>query len=279
MTIAELLSEARRALAAAPFAPATREATLLLGHVLELDEARILAHSRDSVASTAEARFRALLKRRLSGEPVAYLTGEREFYGRPFQVDRRVLIPRPETEHLIETVLGLHLPAHPLILDLGTGSGAIGITLALELPRSEILATDLSLGALAIASLNRKRHRLEARVRLIQGNLADPVSLSRVDLVVSNPPYIDFEERPELSPEVRDFEPGLALYASRRGLSVIEDLLDAAALLRPGVPLLLEIGAGQSEEIRRRLPGAPLALEEVKRDYAGIDRIVVLRRR
>lgn len=279
MTIAELLSEARRALAAAPFAPPTREATLLLGHVLDLDEARILAHSRDSVAIEAEARFRALLERRLSGEPVAYLTGEREFYGRAFHVDPRVLIPRPETEHLIETVLALQLPAHPLVLDLGTGSGAIGITLALELAGSKIIATDLSLGALAIAALNRRRHRLETRVGLIRGNLADAVSLSRIDLVVSNPPYIDLEERPELSPEVRDFEPDLALYANRRGLSVIEELLDAGALLRPGVPLLLEIGAGQSEEIRRRLPSTSLALEEVKRDYAGIDRIVVLRRR
>lgn len=279
MTIAELLAEARRALAAATFAPPTREAALLLSHVLQLDEARLLAHSNEALARPEEERFRSLLARRLRGEPIAYLTNEREFYGRPFHVDRRVLIPRPETEHLIEAALVQSLPAGPTILDLGTGSGAIAITLALELPSSRVIATDLSLDALAVADLNRRRHALERRLALLAGDLADALALGKIDMVVSNPPYIDPADRASLSPEIREFEPETALYASARGLSIIERVLTIGSDLRPGVPLVIEVGAGQSSELRDRFPSATLIIDEVKRDYAGIERIVVLRRR
>lgn len=279
MTIAELLAEARRALAAAPFAPPTREAALLLGYVLRLDEARLLAHSNQLLAEPDEERFRLLLARRLRGEPIAYLTNEKEFYGRPFYVDQRVLIPRPETEHLIEAALAQSLPPRPWILDLGTGSGAIAITLALELPDSRVLATDLALGALAVAALNRRRHALENRVSLLACDLANAITLSKIDMVVSNPPYIDSADKASLSPEVRDFEPDTALFASARGLSIIERVLAIGSDLRPGVPLVIEVGVGQSMELRDQLPSATLLVEEVKRDYAGIERIVVLKRR
>lgn len=279
MTIAELLAEAKPALAAAPFAPPTREASLLLGHVLGLGEAQLLARSGDQVPEEEEKRFRHLLARRLGGEPVAYLTSGREFYGRPFHVDRRVLIPRPETEHLIEAALALDLPAQSRILDVGTGSGAIAITLALELPASTVVATDLSFPALTVALLNRRRHGLMNRIALVRCDLGKPLDLSSFDLMVSNPPYISPTDMASLSPEIRDFEPAAALYASSGGLAVIERLLGMASGLRPGVPLLLEVGAGQSDELRLRLPSATLELEAVKRDYAGFERIVVLRRR
>ena len=143
--IGELLRDARRRLAAAPFEISRREAALLLARVLGRGEASILAHAEEAVGDDDTERFRALLERRLTGEPMAYLFGEREFYGRPFTVDSRVLIPRPETEHLIETALALDLPPRPRIADAGTGSGAIAVTLALELPGARLLATDVSL--------------------------------------------------------------------------------------------------------------------------------------
>jgi len=279
MTIAELLAEARRALAAAPFAPVSREAGLLLGRVLGFSEAQLLARSDTPVPPAEEGRFRRLLERRLRGEPVSYLTKEREFYGRTFHVDQRALIPRPETEHLIEAALARELPPRPWIFDLGTGSGAIALTLALELPGSRVIASDLSLDALAVAAINRRRYGLEDRVVLLACDLADAVALPQIDMLVSNPPYIDPADRSSLSPEIRDFEPDIALYASGRGLAIVERVLTTASNLRSGVPLLIEVGAGQSKQLQRRLPNASLAIEETKRDYAGIERIVVLKRR
>ena len=140
-TVRQLLAEARPLLAATPFGAPTREAMLLLGHVLGLAEARLLAWEETAVDPVAAERFRALLARRLTGEPVAYLTGEREFWGRSFHVDPRVLIPRPETEHLVELALGLRLPASPWILDVGTGSGILAVTLALAIPGSRVVAS------------------------------------------------------------------------------------------------------------------------------------------
>ena len=153
-TVQGLLVEARRRLAAAPFAPPAREAGLLLAHALGVSEAQVLARHDEDVPAAAADRFLALLERRLAGEPFAYLTGEREFYGRGFRVDRRVLIPRPETEHLVEAALALPLPPGPRILDLGTGSGCLAVTLAAELPAATVVATDLSLAALAVARAN-----------------------------------------------------------------------------------------------------------------------------
>src|SRR4029079_11845729 len=143
-TIRQLLAEARPRLAATSFGAPPREALLLLGHVLGLSEAQALARGDSDVPARAEARFRELLERRLTGEPAAYLMGEREFYGRPFFVDSRVLIPRPETEHVVEEALAASLPKRPRILDVGTGSGCLAVTLALEIPGSCVVATDLS---------------------------------------------------------------------------------------------------------------------------------------
>jgi release factor glutamine methyltransferase len=277
-SVGQLLSEARPRLAATPFGAPTREALLLLGHVLGLSEARVLARVDDEVPPTVERRFRELLERRLGGEPVAYLLGEREFYGRSFSVDSRVLIPRPETEHVVEAALAEALPAAPRILEVGTGSGCLAVTLALELPGSRVVATDLSAGALAVAAKNARRLGAADRVSLVRADLTDGLDLSRFDLVVSNPPYVDRSEIPQISLEVRDFEPHQALFPPGAGDSVLARLFARCTELRPGVGLVAEIGCGQLEAARRHVEAAGLALAGVREDYSGIPRVVVLRR-
>ncbi len=216
-TIGQLLAEARPLLAATPFGASTREARLLLGHVLGLSEGKVLAREEMAVPPEAERRFRDLLARRLAGEPVSYLTGEREFWGRPFAVDSRVLIPRPETEHLVEVALELRLPEAPWILDVGTGSGILAVTLALEIPGSRAVAVDLSPGALAVAARNAHRLGAADRISFLGADLTAALDLRRFDLVVSNPPYVDRSEIPEISLEVLRFRaPPGALSARRR---------------------------------------------------------------
>jgi release factor glutamine methyltransferase len=280
-TLGQLLAEARPRLAATSFGAPPREAFLLLGHVLGLSEAQILAREDRPVSEEDAARFRALVARRLTGEPVAYLTGEREFYGRTFQVDRRVLIPRPETEHLIETALALDLPERPRILDVGAGSGCIAVTLALEIPGARVAATDLSPGALEVAAGNARRLIPPGSrpVGLIRADLTGGVDLSRLDLVVSNPPYVDPSEAASMSPEVCNFEPSLALFPPGPGDSILARLFSECADLRSGVMLLVEIGYGQLDAARRHAEASGLDVAGVTPDYAGIPRILSLRRR
>ncbi|MEA2602488.1 MAG: release factor glutamine methyltransferase [Acidobacteriota bacterium] len=279
-TLRQLLAEARPRLAATSFGAPPREALLLLGHVLGLSEAQALARGDSEVPARAESRFRELLERRLTGEPAAYLMGEREFYGRVFCVDSRVLIPRPETEHVVEeaiAVITAALPARPWILDVGTGSGCLAVTLALEIPGSCVVATDLSPGALAVAAKNARR--LGARISLLGTDLTAGLDLARFDLVVSNPPYVDLADAPLLSPEVCNFEPALALFAPGSGDSVLARLFAQCAALRPGVSLAVEIGYGQLDAARRHAEASGLEVLRVRADYAGIPRVVVLRRR
>jgi release factor glutamine methyltransferase len=275
-TVRDLLTDARGRLAAAPFRPPAREAVLLLGKVLSLSEAQVLARDEREVEPAAAERFQDLLARRLTGEPVAYLFGEREFFGRTFQVDRRVLIPRPETEHVIEEALAAPLPPAPWILDIGAGSGILAITLALEIPGSRVVATDLSPGALAVTTANARR--LGARVDLLGADLARGLDLHRFDLVVSNPPYIDRGDAPTLSPEVYGFEPHPALFAPGSGDSILARLFTELRGLRSGVQLLLEIGYGQLEDARRRAEAEGWLFLGARSDYAGIPRVLMLQR-
>jgi len=281
-TIARLLAEARARLAATPFGAPPREAALLLGRVLGLSEAQVLARDDSAVPPEAAAVFHDLLTRRLAGEPVAYLLGEREFYGRLFHVDSRVLIPRPETEHAVEVALALPLPPRPLLLDIGTGSGCLAVTLAAELPGARAMATDLSPGALAVAAGNARRHGVGDRVDPLASDLAAALDLARFALVVSNPPYIDPAEAPRLSPEVCNFEPHLALFSPGAGDSTLARLFAEcgrrAGGLAPGAHLVVEIGDGQIEAARRHAAAASLALDGVRRDLAGIPRVLTLHR-
>lgn len=279
-TISQLLAEARPRLAATAFGAPPREAALLLGWLLGLSEAQILAHGEREVPEETAERFRSLLERRLTGEPVAYLLGEREFYGRPFAVDPRVLIPRPETEHVVEEALAVSLPERPWILDVGTGSGILPVTLALEIPGARTVGTDVSPGALAVASGNARRHGVADRARFLGADLAHGLDLSRFDLVVSNPPYIDAGDAPSLSPEVVNFEPHVALFAPGSGDSVLARLFSLLGVgLRPGIRAIVEIGFGQVEAARRHAEASGLHFAGVRHDYAGIPRVVVLERR
>jgi release factor glutamine methyltransferase len=273
----ELLARARERLAAAPFAPPRREALLLLGHVLGLSEAQVLARPERAVEAPAAARFEALVERRLGGEPVAYLTGVKEFYGRPFAVDPRVLIPRPETEHVIEAALAAPLPSRPRILDLGTGSGCLAVTLALELPGARVVATDASPAALAVAAANARRLGA-AGVRCAAADRYVGLDLAAFDLVVANPPYIDPADAASLSPEITGFEPHAALFAPGRGEAMLADLIAGAAALRPGAWLVVEIGRGQLQALRRHAAPAGLHVAAVIDDYAGIPRAIRLER-
>jgi release factor glutamine methyltransferase len=280
VTIREAVEEGRRRLSGEGIESPGREARLLLGSILGAGEARLLAGDDEAVEAGLFARFRALLDRRARGEPAAYLLGRREFYGRDFVVDERVLIPRPETEHLVEVALGFDLPTAARVVDVGTGSGAIALTLAAERPSWRVVATDLSLGALACARANRDRLGLAAQVGLARADLDAALALDAFDLVVSNPPYVDPLDESLVEAGVRTWEPHLALFAAERGLAVIARLLDAAARLEPGARLAFEIGFGQRDAVldlaRRR---GFLELETVVDDAAGTPRDVVFKRR
>lgn len=275
--VRDLLDAARRRIAEASDLEA-REASLLLAHVLGLSEAQLLARDREPVPESRRRQFDSLLARRLHGEPIAYLTGEREFYGRAFTVDPRVLIPRPETELLVDEALRLDLDPAARILDVGTGSGCLAVTLACERPAARVLACDVSAGALAVTRHNAARHAVASQVHLVRSDLTAGIDLSPVDLVVSNPPYVALDDAAELPIDVRDFEPASALFAGPDGLAVLARLLDDLRALRPGTPVLLEIGAGQTEATRELATARSFHVERVRPDYAGIPRVVILRR-
>lgn len=277
--VRDLQVEGRRFLSGRVPASPGREASRLLAHLLESTEAALATFDEREVDPEIAARFRELLERRAAGEPAAYLTGAREFFGRSFEVDARVLVPRPETEHLVEIALGLPLPKRARVLDVGVGSGAVAVTLAAERPDWRVTGTDLALDALAVARRNGSRLAPDARLDFVAADLVAPLRLRSFDLVVSNPPYVDPDDVEAIAPEVRDHEPALALFA-RRGTTILRALTAAGGDLAPGAHLVLEIGAGQAAEVVERARRSALYDRvEVLPDLAGIDRNVVLRRR
>jgi len=273
-----LLTGARKRLSGAESGASTREALLLLSRLLGFSEAQTLARGSSPVPDRIARSFDAMIERRLTGEPVAYLLGEREFYGRDFFVDSRVLVPRPETEHLVEMALAVDLPSEPWVLDLGTGSGCVAITLALEIPSARVVAVDISPGALAVTTSNVLRHEVESRVLPIACDLAHGLRLDRFDLVVSNPPYIAGAVADSLPVDVREHEPHLALFAGPDGTLVLNRLVRQMRSLRRGARVLFEIGRGQAPDVEARVSASELDLVEIQPDYAGIPRIVSLRR-
>lgn len=278
-TARELLEDARERLRRADLDASSREASLLLSRALGLTEAELIARDREPVPAAEVARFTDWLERRLDGEPVAYILGEREFFGRRFHVDRRVLIPRPETEHLVERALALPLPDTARIVDLGTGSGCIAVTIACERPRARLVAVDRFPGALAVARRNTRRHRVASRVRLLAASWGRALDFGGVDLLVSNPPYVGSDEETSLSPEIRDFEPRAALLGgSPEGTAAFADLLGSVRSVRPGTPLLCEIGAGRLGRIEEIAATRGWDIRDVVEDYAGLARIVRLSR-
>lgn len=264
---------------------AGRDAELLMLHVLGKDKAWLMAHPHEILTGQDAVRYYALVDHRLDGEPIQYIVGETEFYGLPFQVNRDVLIPRPETEHLVEKVIeladGFHgaLIPQPRIVDVGAGSGAIAVTLAAKLAYAEITAIDLSAAALAVARRNAKSNGVAGRIRFLQGDLLAPVAEERFEIVASNPPYVPQGDRDGLAVEVRDFEPGLALFAGDDGLDIYRRLIPAAFdVLIPGGFVALEIGFGQSEAIENLLAAAGFEQIEFVPDLQGIPRVACGRR-
>lgn len=256
------------------------DAELLLAHVLETNRASVLAHPERLLTPKELTRFRALVARRAAREPLPYIVGTREFYGLAFAVDDRVLIPRPETELLVERAVRFarHLAA-PRIADVGAGSGAIAVTLAVQLPMATVYALDASAGALEVAGDNARRHRVDNRVHRLQGDLLDPLP-EPVHLIVANLPYVTTAEWQELAPEIRNHEPRTALDGGEDGLDLVRRLLASAGpWLEPGGAIVLEIGAAQGDAAttaaREHFPEARVC---VAHDYAGRDRMIVLER-
>lgn len=256
------------------------DAEVLLAHVLGWKRASLYARPEFKLTPAQQQAFQASVERRYRREPVPYITGHREFYGLDFMVDRRVLIPRPETELLVERALetAKHLVTgkQPLILaDVGTGSGVIAISLAMHLPHAMVYATDAFAEALEVAACNISRYGLSQRVRLLHGDLLQPLP-EPVHLIVANLPYVSTGYLATAAPDVVDYEPLVALDGGPDGLAQIRRLLtQAGPWLLPGGAILLEIGADQGREVTMFAAQCyPAAQVELFQDYAGLDRIV-----
>ncbi len=285
-SIRDLVLEAQRVLAAGPHPDRARiDAETLLLHILQQhnpgqNRARLLTHLDSTAEAHSTAEFHALIERRLSGEPIQHILGEAEFYGLPFFVNRDVLIPRPETEHLVEKALQLAANfTNPRIVDVGTGSGAIAVALAAHLPGASITATDLSPSALAVAKHNAARNGVKDRVRFLAGDSLAPIAHESFEIIASNPPYVPETDRPSLAVEVRDYEPAVALFAGEDGLAIYRRLVPAAftALTRGGF-LALEIGCGQQSAVSAILQAAGFRNIQFTSDLQGIPRVASARR-
>jgi len=261
MTLRQAITNAAAELAANPHLSehAHLDAELLLLHTLQIPRVTLIAYPDRDLSPDQHALYQIAISRRLQLEPIQYITGEQEFYGLRLHVSPAVLIPRPETEHLVEAVLAL-LPANqPLKLaDIGTGSGAIAIALAVHLPLAQITALDLSTEALAVATSNAREHNVANRIDFFESDLLAAVDnrTETFDALVSNPPYIPESDRATLHPQVREHEPATALFAGETGLDIYRRLVPQAfSALKPNGLLALEIGHGQREHLTQLLAG------------------------
>jgi release factor glutamine methyltransferase len=277
-SIAETLRTASRMLAAAGVPEARREAGSLLSFVIDKDRTFLISHS-EAVLQDAELnRFREVVERRAEGEPLQYITGTQDFYGREFRVTPDVLIPRPETELLVEAALEeiADVPA-PLICDVGTGSGCIAVTLLCERPDARAVAVDISGAALVVATENARRLGVDDRMELKISDCFDALDKTTFDLIVSNPPYVSADALAGLQREVRDHEPLVALSPGADGLRVIRRLLQQApAFLKPDGHLIVEIGFDQGEAVQKLIDPEVWRLVEIRPDLQGIPRILVV---
>ena len=281
MKVRELYNQTVSRLRQTGIPDANFDAELLLQYFLDIRRVDIyLSQTELSPAELAE--FELLLQRRLDREPLAYITGEQEFWSLPFEVSPAVLIPRPETELLIERVVAeISTPESfsGKILDLGTGSGIIAVVLALELPQAEIISVDKSAAALSIADRNLKRHGVEGRVSLVNSDWFNCLQNgAEFDFIVSNPPYVSTLVQEHLQPEL-GFEPGGALFAGEEGLTAYRVIIPGCRrFLKKDGSLLLEIGFDQEEKISSLINDTPgLSLSEIVRDYADLPRIAVVK--
>jgi len=282
-TIHQALEQATLSLTQADQPGARLDAQVLLSHTLHTERSFLYAYPEYMLTSEQEQQYQALIERRSRGEPVAYLTGHKEFYGLDFLVDHRVLIPRPETELLVEAALNacrkmFDAGRTPIIADIGTGSGAIPVTLAVFEPHLPYLyAIDISADALDVAYLNCQRHHVEDRVRLLHGDLLTPLPES-VDLLTANLPYIGTDELEEIPLDVRAYEPHLALFSGPLGLDLMLRFfqeLQHSQKLKAGAILLLEIGYRQHEALTAMLQEIwPQAILTFTKDFSGWNRVL-----
>jgi len=276
VTLKQVLHRAREVLATNSIEDASLEGEILLRHALRVDRVRLYSERDRELSAEQEEGFWHLIQRRLSGEPTAYIIGHREFYGFDFYIDRRVLIPRPETELLVETALKLaQTRTIAAIADIGTGCGAIAISLALNLPRIKIYASDVSADALEVARINCQKHGVVDRIQLLHGDMLGPLP-GPVDLITANLPYVTKEEISRSG--LGDFEPRIALDGGADGLDKIRLLYQQVTdKLNHRGCMLLEIGQGQSRAVTSLIQRCfPSASVEVIPDLQGIERIVSL---
>ncbi len=279
MLLKDTLTSAVDRLTSARVGSPRMNAELLLMFTLGCDRAYLFAHPERDITGEEQARYEEALAQRARGVPAQYITGHQEFWGMNFLVSPAVLIPRPETEHVIETVLTLSKAClassagGPIrIVDVGTGSGCIAIALAKELPDAEIQATDISPEALDVARVNAARHQLEKRIRFHQTDLLHSLDLDAFDFIVSNPPYVGESEEDQVQLEVRKFEPRNAVFAGPSGLEVIERLIPQAhAALKPGGRLVIEISGTIAEGVKGLLGGWKQV--QITNDLQGIARV------
>jgi release factor glutamine methyltransferase len=280
MTLAQALQQSAYVLSANGIEDSHIDARMLLGHAANLSPVQIYTEPEQRLSREEKDKLQKLIRRRLQHEPTAYILKHKEFYGIDFYVDSRVLIPRPETEILVDAALKFagsrrYLTGPLLVADIGTGCGAIAISLALNLPGSKVYATDLSSSALEVAKLNCENHKVTEQVTLLSGNLLQPLP-EPVDLILANLPYIKNSELPSLSPEIAKFEPRMALDGGRNGLDYIRQLLEQVKeQINTGGCLLLEIGRNQEKDVSRLIQSC---LNEVNSrfiaDFNGINRVV-----
>lgn len=287
MTFAEAIRKAADRLAAHRIENARLDAEVLLCHALGRDRAWLLVHMQDKVNAKGLQVFEQNIDRRAVREPLQYITGSQEFWGLPYTVTSDVLIPRPETEFVVEAAIkAASGAASPVIVDLCTGSGCIAVSLSHELPQARVFAVDRSGAALEIARRNARQNGVEERVRFLEGDLFVPLSgldlIGHIEVITANPPYIRIDELPALQPEVRDFEPEMALVAGPSGTEVAERIITAAATyLSPAGSLIMEMGIGQTEALRNfvNYTGQYRAGIEVLKDLAGIERVIVAQKK
>jgi release factor glutamine methyltransferase len=261
-------------------ADARRDAALLLGFVLNRERAFLIANDDRDLIDEEIERFFELIERRAADEPIQYITGRQEFFGLVFEVNEDVLIPRPETEILVEAAIEvLREKENPYFCDVGTGSGCIPISILANLENAKAVAVDISSDALAVARKNAEKHRVSERIEFYESDVFAVFQNPKFDLIVSNPPYIPNKDLPDLPREVREHEPHAALFGGDAGTEIITQLLmDAPKFLIENSYLMFEIGFAQSDEVRAMVDLNVWQLREILPDLQGIPRIVVLQR-
>lgn len=282
MNISQLLEEAKSAFSAEGLPTPGLDAEVLLAFSVGEERPFLYAHPMKEVSGVELDRFRSLVARRIKGEPVAYITGKKEFWSMVFEVTTDVLIPRPDTEILVEEILKLSGQEREMkirILEIGTGSGAISVALASELKNASITATDFSPNALAVAERNAVNHKVGEKISFLCGDMFEPVE-GKFDIIVSNPPYISEREFELLAPEVREYEPRRALVAGPEGTEFHRKLvLGGERFLENGGRLVMEMGADQRFAIEKMLKEKDYCDIVFHRDYAGIERVALARKR